>query len=134
MAFEACCSFLEKAATEPNKKRKLVKLEHFLRDCRQAAGGNESLFPVMRLLLPQLDRDRGAYGIKETVLARLYIDLLKLGPGSSDAAKLRNYRAPKNNNQSDAGDFAAVLFTVIKGNSRTASHILSQGSYESSCV
>ena len=28
----------------------------------------DSLFPVMRLFLPQLDRERGSYGIKETLL------------------------------------------------------------------
>ena len=41
---------------------------------------------------------------------RLFIDLLKLGP--SNALKLKNFRVPTS--KTDAGDFAAVLFTVIK--------------------
>jgi DNA ligase-4 len=73
----------------------------------------DSLYPVTRLLLPYLDRERGTYGIKESVLADLYVDFLKLGKGSSDAQKLKNYRAPKRN-AGDAGDFAAVLQTVLQ--------------------
>ena len=43
---------------------------------------------MLRLLLPYLDRDRGAYGIKESVLADLYIDFLQLGKKSYDAQKV----------------------------------------------
>ena len=45
-------------------------------------------------MLPQLDRDRGSYGVKETMLAKLFVDMLKLGPNSADATRLKNYRAP----------------------------------------
>ena len=53
---------------------------------------------------------------------RLFIDLLKLGPNSSDALKLKNYRAPTSHGATtsssrDAGDFAAVLYTVVKDRS-----------------
>ena len=50
----------------------------------------------------------------------MYVDLLKLGPTSADAAKLKNYRAPKgggggsSSSSKDAGDFAAVLYSVLK--------------------
>ena len=53
-----------------------------------AAGEKPSLYPVLRLLLPYLDRDRGAYGIKESVLADLYVDFLQLGKKSYDAQKV----------------------------------------------
>ena len=69
-----------------------------LQSCRQCAfppqndyGGGDakpSLYPVLRLLLPYLDRDRGAYGIKESVLADLYVDFLQLGKKSYDAQKV----------------------------------------------
>ena len=48
----------------------------------------------MRLLLPQLDKSRPAYGMKETVLAKYYIDILNIAKDSVDAKKLLNYRAP----------------------------------------
>lgn len=46
----------------------------------------------MRLLVPQLDRDRGAYGAKENVLAKIYIRVMCLPPNGNDALKLLNYR------------------------------------------
>ena len=69
-----------------------------------------------------LDKARGSNKIKETVLASLYTDFLQLGQNSSDALKLKNFRAPKNN-PGDAGDFAAVLFTVMKQRSYSSTDI-----------
>jgi len=68
---------------------------------------------VTSMLLFQLDKERGAYGVKETLLAKVYVDLLKLGATSADAEKLKKFRAPKTSS-ADAGDFAAVLYSVIK--------------------
>lgn len=48
----------------------------------------------MRLLLPQLDKGRPAYGMKETVLAKYYIEILNIAKESLDAKKLLNYRVP----------------------------------------
>ena len=54
----------------------------------------DSFYPAMRLLLPHLDRQRPAYGLKEVALAKQYIDILNIAKESSDAQKLLNYRAP----------------------------------------
>lgn len=54
----------------------------------------DTFYPAMRLLLPQLDRQRPAYGMKETALAKHYIDILSIAKDSTDAQKLINYRAP----------------------------------------
>lgn len=48
----------------------------------------------MRLLLPHLDRQRPAYGLKEVALAKNYIDILNIAKESSDGQKLLHYRAP----------------------------------------
>ena len=48
----------------------------------------------MRLLLPQVDRQRPAYGMKEVAIAKHYIDILSIAKESPDAKKLLNYRAP----------------------------------------
>ena len=53
---------------------------------------DDSFFPVLRLLLPQLDRERGAYGIKEHNLAKIYIRILGLPKEGHDALKLLNFR------------------------------------------
>lgn len=53
---------------------------------------NDSFFPVLRLLIPQLDRERGAYGVKEHTLAKIYIQILSLPKDGGDAKKLLEYR------------------------------------------
>lgn len=54
--------------------------------------GGKLFYPVMRLLLPHLDRDRGPYGLKEHTLAQKYIKVLSIPKESVDAKKLLNYR------------------------------------------
>lgn len=50
------------------------------------------MFPVLRLLLPQWDRKRSSYNLKQKLLANIYIRVLCLGKSSKDAQKLINYR------------------------------------------
>ena len=59
----------------------------------------DTFFPIMRLLLPQVDKSRPAYGMKETVLAKYYIEILNIAKDSVDAKKLLNYRAPSSAKQ-----------------------------------
>lgn len=109
------CQAVVKVGPKSGKEAKFKKLVSFLEFSRTQMGRSVSLFPIIRLLLPQLDRERGSYGIKETVLARLFIRSLGLGEGSADAIRLKNFRAPKGlGSQSDTGDFAAVLYTIIQ--------------------
>ena len=117
--FPALCDFLESLTKHGvTKEQKVAKMRRFLTRCRDnlPQTGNASLFPIMRLLLPQLDQERGSYGIKETVFAKLFIDLLKMAPNSKDSLRLKNYKAPANARgaKNDVNDFASVLFEVIK--------------------
>ncbi|XP_031573134.1 DNA ligase 4-like [Actinia tenebrosa] len=74
----------------------------------------DSLYPGIRLLLPHLDKDRPAYGMKEVVLARYYIEILSIGKDSTDGRKLLNYRHPGASKQGALGDFASVAYFVLK--------------------
>ena len=56
---------------------------------------SDTFFAIMRLLLPDLDRSRPAYGMKETALAKHYIEVLNIAKESTDAQKLLHYRAPQ---------------------------------------
>lgn len=120
ITFGALCDCFETISKVNDKKLRLQKLTRFFGDARMVLGQNEessdnSLFPLMRLFLPGLDRERGAYGIKETLLAKLFIDLLKIGANSQDAKKLMQYKAPKSASiQVDINDFASVLTEVIR--------------------
>ena len=67
----------------------------------------------MRLLLPQLDRQRPAYGMKETALAKHYIDILSIAKESADAQKLLNYRAPHTAKQ--VGGACVIITGILPG-------------------
>ena len=96
IAFGALCDCFESLSKQNgDKKLKVQKLQRFFNEARKNMNENDSLFPILRLFLPNLDRERGSYGIKETLLVRLFIDLLKIGDKSEDAKRLKNYKAPK---------------------------------------
>ncbi|KAK6325095.1 hypothetical protein J4Q44_G00044370 [Coregonus suidteri] len=67
----------------------------------------------MRLIVPSFERERMAYGIKESMLAKLYIDVLGLPKNGPEANKLLNYRTPTTS-QGEAGDFALMAYFVLK--------------------
>jgi DNA ligase-4 len=95
------------------RRRKHELLEELWSRC-----GRQDLFPLMRLLLPQLDLERSVYGLRELGLARIYADILGVAPDSEVAQRLRNYRVPLGAGAGApkvAGDFAAVLLDVLEG-------------------
>nr|XP_060640895.1 DNA ligase 4 [Anolis sagrei ordinatus] len=119
--FGDLCSTLERMQKEKSRPEKTKYFKEFLDSWRKfhdALHKNEkdvtdSFYPAMRLILPQLERERMAYGIKETMLAKLYIELLNLPKDGKDALKLLNYRTPTGS-RGDAGDFAMIAYFVLK--------------------
>ena len=67
LPFKVLCDFLQRLVSTERTGR-VKRLERFLERCRAVVAekgrAGDSLFPVMRLLLPQLDKERGAYKIK----------------------------------------------------------------------
>ena len=53
---------------------------------------------MLRLLLPQKDRERAIYGLKEKNIARTYIKLIPLGPKDPDAIRLLDWKKPSGPN------------------------------------
>ncbi|KAK1167955.1 DNA ligase 4 [Acipenser oxyrinchus oxyrinchus] len=119
--FAHLCSTLEKIQKARPRPEKTKHFKDFLDSWRKfhealhvnAPNTTDSFYPAMRLILPQLERERMAYGIKENMLAKLYIEVLGLPKDGGDANKLLNYRAPATS-QGDAGDFAVVAYFVLK--------------------
>lgn len=75
----------------------------------------DDFYPALRLILPDKDRDRPMYGLKERAIAKLLIKLLKIGPKSADASNLLNWKLPGQNTASGAaGDFPARCHEVLK--------------------
>ncbi|XP_077170434.1 DNA ligase 4 [Paroedura picta] len=119
--FADLCSTLEQMQKCKSRPEKTKYFKDFLDSWRKFHDAlhkdekdvTDSFYPAMRLILPQLERERMAYGIKETMLAKLYIELLNLPKGGKDALKLLNYRTPVGS-RGDAGDFATIAYFVLK--------------------
>lgn len=119
--FSELCGLLEKIQkTQGNDKKKKVLKEFFdkwrefhLQIYQDDKDTVDSVYPAMRLLLPHLDKERIAYGIKEHTYAKLLIEVLCLGKDSPDANLLLHFKAPKTA-RAEAGDFASVAQRVLK--------------------
>lgn len=49
---------------------------------------DDSFYPILRLLLPQSDRERIAYGLKESKLGKHLVEVLSISKDSDDGKKL----------------------------------------------
>ena len=96
-----------------------------------AAASRLNLFPLLRLLLPQLDTERATYGLRESSLAEMYIGSLSLDRSSAVAQRLRHFKQPQGAGGAGtaggggggggtvvAGDFASVLLDVLRPRER----------------
>jgi DNA ligase-4 len=80
-------------------------------------------YPMMRLILPHLDRDRQTYALKESKLAKAVIQILAIAEDSADALRMINWRQPQRNavtGRHEGGDFAEAVYNSLKA--RCASH------------
>ncbi|KAJ6857636.1 DNA ligase 4 isoform X1 [Populus alba x Populus x berolinensis] len=79
-------------------------------------------FSAVRLILPNLDRERGTYGLKESVLAISLIEALGMSRDSPDALKLINWRkGGANATGANAGNFSLVAAEVLQRRQGTVS-------------
>ncbi|XP_061352685.1 DNA ligase 4 [Gastrolobium bilobum] len=115
--FSVVCSFFKwtQRSKSPAKKRSKFRkfLDSFCKD------GN--YFPAIRLILPNLDRERGSYGLKESVLATSLIDALGMSKDSDDALRLINWRKGGAKTGASAGNFALVAAEVLQRRQGSAS-------------
>jgi DNA ligase-4 len=109
LSFTALCSVLKAVEATRKSESKLELL--FSKSLRAQVGGGD-LYPLMRLVLPQLDRER-TYMLKEKKIAKIYVQVLGLSPASKDAQRLEHFNDPKIVDSKSVGDFAAVLYEVL---------------------
>ncbi|GAB7354218.1 hypothetical protein MBLNU459_g4762t1 [Dothideomycetes sp. NU459] len=75
--------------------------------------GND-IYPVIRLIVPEKDRDRAMYGLKEKTIGKLLVKLMKIDKNSDDAFGLLNWKMPGVRTHSAmAGDFAGRCYEVL---------------------
>jgi DNA ligase-4 len=107
MPFGVLCRRFEEIANMPEKSQRVGVLERLW----QSLAGTD-FFPFMRLILPQLDSQRATYGLRESKIARYYIDLLGLSHSSPDAERFKHWKDPSKNS-TDATHFSDVVYVVL---------------------
>eukprot|EP00466_Bigelowiella_natans_P010785 jgi/Bigna1/49125/estExt_Genewise1.C_400012 len=72
----------------------------------------ENMFPLMRLLLPKLDDERGNFGLREKGLGVMFIDVLGLSKESRGGKAITHYKNPRFVQGGMAGDIVTVIESV----------------------
>ncbi|XP_026319708.1 DNA ligase 4-like isoform X1 [Hyposmocoma kahamanoa] len=129
VSFAEFCILLENIQNKKAKPEKEKVLTSFFNNLRikiaEISGKKSSTFyPLLRLLLPDKERERSAYNLKEKKLGQLLIKVLSLSKLSNDATKLSNFRTVNN---SHGGDFGHVAYYVLKNRMGTNSGTLTVG-------
>ncbi|TKY72770.1 DNA ligase 4 [Spatholobus suberectus] len=121
--FSVLCSLYTWTQRSKSSAKKRAKFRKFL----DAFCTDRNFFPAIRLILPSLDRERGSYGLKESVLATSLIDALGIARDSPDALRLVNWRKGGAATGATAGNFALVAAEVLQRRQGTASGGLTIG-------
>lgn len=94
----------------PTEQRRII-IERFFSKWRNEVG--HDIYPAMRLILPDKDRERGVYGLKEQTIAKILIRLMGIAPKSADGLSLINWKTP-GKSSSSSGDFAVRCFEALE--------------------
>lgn len=99
------------ASHAPHEVRRGI-IDRFISRWRQQVGND--IYPALRLIVPEKDRDRGMYGLKELSIGKLLVKIMKIDKNSDDANSLTHWKQPGMKASSAmAGDFAGRCFEVI---------------------
>lgn len=95
----------------PQEQRRHI-IERFINRWRKEVGSD--FYPALRLILPDKDRDRGVYGLKENAIGKLLVKLMKIDKNSEDGYNLLHWKLPGQTMAARlAGDFAGRCYEVI---------------------
>ncbi|RYO86599.1 hypothetical protein DL764_008989 [Monosporascus ibericus] len=95
----------------PHEQRRHI-IERFMTRWRKEVGND--IYPAMRLILPNSDRDRSVYGLKESNIGKLLVKLMKIDKNSEDGYNLLRWKLPGQSAASRmAGDFAGRCYEVL---------------------
>lgn len=73
----------------------------------------DDIYPAFRLILPDKDRDRAMYGMKEKVIGKMLVKIMKINKESEDGQTLLNWKLPSQTTGRMAGDFAGRCYEVL---------------------
>ncbi|KIV87728.1 hypothetical protein PV11_03254 [Exophiala sideris] len=100
------------SSASPSELRRAI-IERYIARWRRDVG--QDFFPAFRLIIPDKDRERGVYGLKEKILGKLLVRVMKIDKNSEDGFNLLNWKIPGggNNASRSAGDFALRCHEII---------------------
>lgn len=105
--FIRICEFMDRLSSQKGKK-KTQALKDFFDQSKVT-----NFFPIVRLLVPNFDMERGQYGLKEVTLAKYYAELLSLPNREKDS--LIHFKDPRKQLPGcPAGGFVEVLEFILK--------------------
>ena len=100
------------AKYSPQDVRRSI-IEKFIFRWRKDVGND--IFPAFRLIIPDKDRDRAMYGLKEKTIGRLLVKIMGITKNSEDGSKLLNWKLPGQGAASRmAGDFAGRCYEALE--------------------
>ena len=100
------------ASDNPQEQRRSI-IQRFISQWRVKVG--DDIYPAFRLIIPEKDRERPMYGLKEKVLGKNLVKIMKIDRNSEDGFALLNWKLPGQNAASRmAGDFAGRCYEVIQ--------------------
>ncbi|KAL3464202.1 hypothetical protein BJX64DRAFT_286626 [Aspergillus heterothallicus] len=95
----------------PFERRRDV-IDRFISRWRKEVG--DDVYPAFRLILPDKDRDRAMYGMKEKMIGKMLVKIMKIDKNSEDGFNLLNWKLPGQAAASSmAGDFAGRCYDVL---------------------
>ena len=95
----------------PHEARKSI-IERFISRWRAEVGND--IYPAFRLIIPEKDRDRAIYGLKEKAIGKILVKVMKINKDSEDGYSLLNWKLPRQSSSSRlAGDFAGRCYEVM---------------------
>lgn len=104
------CNVLESVKKTKGNDKKRRKL---LPPALKRRIGKESSYPLLRLIVPELDRERVTYGVKVATLVKLYCECLGFSEKNASAIRIRNWKDPTKQKgayrTSVAGDFPRLI-------------------------
>lgn len=106
MNFKDLCDFLEEIKEMKTSTEKITFIRDRFKKLRETS---VEMFAILRLILPNLDRDRDSYNMKEAKVARTLIKMLDLPPGNDRTVLSKSFMMA-----GQAADFGDVVYSVIR--------------------
>lgn len=106
LKFSSLCSTFNKIQ---NSKTRTEKCNYFKNILKAKSCKCVDYYILLRLCLPKLDIERGAYGFQEKALANFIIKYLGLSSNSPDTKTLQKYTGALGHNIKDFADVACQI-------------------------